>query len=219
MARTKRHGRRGAGGKFTRTGESTSAGASTGNSAENAGEAETGGAGETAGADTGSTGAAPAVGHGAGHGITVEVPRAEITAELDAITSEAAAIEPPPVNGAAPAEVIAPPAIPPSQQAAELAPLVSRALHEVALTFAPNWEVTKAETDRVGGALAEVLAYWMPQQQTVDPKYVALFSLGMAAWSVVGARRDENGFRPLRAPPPARVQTPPAAPVRGTMTL
>jgi len=134
----------------------------------------------------------------------VEVDRPQIAAELAQLGSAAAAVDPvTPAPGAGAAPVA--PEVPPDQRAGELAPMVVMVLEQVAETFAPNWEVSKAECSRLGGSVAAVLAYWVPQQAAVDPKYLALFSLAMSGWSVASARRDDNGkWRPLHKPAPIR---------------
>jgi len=136
-------------------------------------------------------------------GIAVDVDRGALLAEAAAIAAESPAE--PPASGAAdaPAADSPPPSASPSDPAAratEVKPAVCDAVAKLSTFLAPNWNVTRAESDAVGESLALVLAYWMPET-SIDPKYVALGTLAMSLWSVASSRRDENGqWRPLRQP-------------------
>lgn len=138
--------------------------------------------------------------------VTVETDRPALLAEAAAIAAEAPAPEPvatgappesPPPEGMAPGVPLAP-----DQLASEAAPAVRGLVSTLAETIAPNWEITRAESDRVGDALALVMAYWMPAG-AIEPKYVALVSLAGSLYSVAGARRDASTgkWKPLRKPP------------------
>lgn len=142
--------------------------------------------------------------------MTVEVDRAALLAEADAIAAQAPAATLDPGQGAAQVPTLAS-APDPASRLGETAPAVRLLVRTLSDTFAPNWAVTAQESDRVGDALAAVMVYWLPAG-AIEPKYLALVTLAGAVYGVAAARRDADSgeWRPLRAPPapPAAAPTP-----------
>lgn len=165
------------------------AGTEAGTADSNAG-AGTEGEGSAGGVDSGA-GSSSGSGRPVGH---VEVDRAAILAEAQTIAA---------TDTAPPAlEPALPPALSndPSSKAADVAPAVRLLVAQCSSTFAPGWEITKAESDGVGDAAALVLAYWMPDG-VLEPKYLALVTLATSLYAVAGSRRLADGtWMPLRAP-------------------
>jgi len=132
-------------------------------------------------------------------GVAVEVDRAALLAEADAI----AGTVPPTVDPAAPVSpaLDAPAAEPVQapQDAAKLLVLPATFITGAVLNYAaPNWQVTREEAAEVGEAAALAWAYWFPGPS--DPKYAALAMLGFSLWNLAESRKDpETGkYRPLR---------------------
>lgn len=206
---TKKRAVRGAGGRFAKAKSSDGEpGAEVGvNTAEPTGA--------TAGEEPASVGSVAG-------GIPVEVDRPALLAEAAAIAAEMPAEAPAAPPADTPMNPAASPAaapVDPAARAADVRPVVCLAVAQVAAMVAPNWEITKAESDAVGESLALVLAYWMPETG-VDPKYLALGSLALSVWSVASARRDANGeWRPLRAPPKKPEPAQPSAPNGAALRL
>lgn len=131
-------------------------------------------------------------------GVPVDVDRSAVAAELSQLETEAAASEPP-APGAAPATEGAAPTLSIEDKAAQWAQPMRGAVKAMANIFAPNWELSEAECNGLGDALAMVGAHWMPDTQ-LPPKYVALVALGMSLVGVAGARFDQDAgkLKPLR---------------------
>lgn len=182
------------------------------------------GAGAGQALDTGATGAeevAGSLGLVEPGGVAVEVDRAALLAEADAIAGAA----PPVVDPAAP---ISPPLegpaaapAPSPQEAASLLVLPATFITGAVLNWAaPNWRVTREEAAEVGEAGALAWAYWFPPGAN-DPKYAALMMLGAALWNLAESRKDpETGkYRPLRVKPAKIDQATPPAATGETITL
>jgi hypothetical protein len=178
----------------TRAGELAGNGAGTqetdaGAAAVAAGEREAGSAGD-AGAGS------PSSSHGPLGSVAVEVDRAAILAEAAAVAAEAGEGAGP-VPAAEPAPV---PALDVQAKAADVAPAVRLLVAQCSAAFAPNWQITKPESDGVADAAALVLAYWMPDG-VLEPKYLAIITLATSLYGVAATRRREDGsWLPLRAP-------------------
>ena len=146
------------------------------------------------GGDAGEGSAGPAdAGAGATSGLgPVEVDRAAILAEAQAIADTAA-----PASSSTLAPAIAGDA---QSKANDVAPAVRMLVAQCSSAFAPGWEITKAESDGVADAAALVMAYWIPDG-VLEPKYLAIITLATSLYGVAGARRREDGsWLPLRAP-------------------
>lgn len=184
---TKKRAVRGRGGRFT--GQFTEAGSDNAAGSEPAGEP----AAETAGEEPGRV---EPIAPAAAGGIAVEVDRAALLQEAAAIAGES----PADVGGAGGATGALAPAMAPAEKAVEVQPAVRMLVSQAAGIFAPNWNVTRTESEQLADSLALVMAYWMPDG-VIEPKYLALVSFGGAVWTVASARRDADGWRPLRAQP------------------
>jgi len=136
----------------------------------------------------------------AGAGVPVDVDRPAILEEAAAIaaaSSSSSSGNPAPSSGA---ELAAAPVVDVQAKAADVVPAARMLVAQLSGAFAPNWEVTKAETEGVADSLALVLAYWMPDG-AIDPKYVAVLSLAGALYGVAAQRREPDGsWKPLRKP-------------------
>lgn len=165
-------------------------------------------------------------------GVAVEVDRAALLAEADAIAgtlpplTEAIA----PTGAATAAPVDAPgaapmmPAMSEEEIASKLAPALTRGTHLAGQWLAPNWNITHEEAGSVARDLALVLAYWMPSD-SLQPKYAALAMLGLGLFALAETRTDpETGkLRPLKAPrvdnAPDKVSAPPASAEGASLAL
>jgi hypothetical protein len=76
-----------------------------------------------------------------------------------------------------------------------------------AASILPAWQVTSAESSKMGGAMARALLLWFPDQ-IIPPKYMALLAIAGVGFEIAQARRDpETGrYRPARLPPPPEKQ-------------
>lgn len=204
----------------------TRAGKRAGNGAGELAGAELERAGTETAVDAGTETARADVGTGAGEssrplgdvaaGVAVDVDRPALLEEAAAIAASSS--DAPPATSSSSSTELAI-AVDVQAKAADVAPAIRLLVSNCCGTFAPNWEVTKAEGDGVADAAALVAAYWMPDG-VLEPKYLALLTLAMSLYGLAGARRLPDGsWVPLRkprepassspAPSPASSPTPP----------
>lgn len=156
-------------------------------------------------------------------GVAVEVDRAALLAEADAIAgtlpplTEAIAPTAAPIDAPGAAPMM--PAMSEEEIASKLAPALTRGTHLAGQWLAPNWNITHEEAGSVARDLALVLAYWMPAD-SLQPKYAALAMLGLGLFALAETRTDpETGaLRPLKLKPLRNEKAPDtmSAPVPGT---
>jgi len=128
---------------------------------------------------------------------------AESAAPASALDQEAEAI-PLPGDVAAPAgdapageggEVVRPGDIPEAQAqqiAAMYRPSIGIVVNGVADGVLPNWKLTEAERGQLTDSMALACAYWFPDGY-IPPKWVALFGALYTGYSIVNARRHDDG--------------------------